>query len=138
MKVIILVFAALTSFSALGKSIEVNCTTKAFVCSGMNCGWISTSQPNPTVVQMVRDPNFPKEEAPYEVFYADYRRHYDNHALTLRMTYKTLPDAPVTVRAILDGGNVFAEATGIGSLEIGLRNHSYGRGFNCTSIRAID
>jgi hypothetical protein len=138
MKVFVLIFATLTSFSALAKQVEVQCATKAYVCSGPSCGWVLTRQPVPSVVPMYRDPNYPKEGAPYEVFRATYQYNYDRHLLTLNMEVKTLPGEPVEVYGTIDGGNVFAEATGVNSLDIGLRNHNYGRGFNCTSLKALN
>lgn len=139
MKAFFILFSALVSIPALAKQVEIVCTTKAYVCSSTDCRWITTAQPNPALVTMFRDPNFPKEGSPYELWYATYRNNYDRHQLTLNMTVKDYGSTrPVTVKASLDAGNVTADATGQDSIEIGLRNQNYGRGFVCDQIRAVD
>lgn len=135
----IVIFSALVSVPALAKQVEVVCTTKAYVCSTTDCRWITTASPAPALVTMYRDPNFPKEGSPYELWYANYQISYDRHLLTLKMEVKDFGTTrPVTVRASLDAGNVIAEATGQDAVEISLRNQNYGRGFICDQIRAVD
>lgn len=134
-----LLFSALASLPVLAKQVEVVCTTKAYVCSTTDCRWITTASPTPALVTMFRDPNFPKEGSPYELWYANYQNSYDRHFLTLKMEVKDYGTRrPVQVKASLDAGNVIAESTGENSIEIGLRNQNYGRGFICDQIRAVD
>jgi len=142
MRTLFVLFAGLIAFSgqAHGKQVEILCSTKAYTCTGMSgCGWIPTGNAVPFMLPMFKDPGYPNKDAPYELYRATHQTNYDRHLLTLVMEVRSLdPFQPVHVKATLDGGNVFAEATSKEQLDIGIRNHNFGRGFSCTSIRALD
>lgn len=139
MRILITIFMALSSYSALAKQVEVTCSTKAYACGSGGCTWVKTGTTAPFMVAMYKDPSYPNKDFPYEVFRANYQASYDRHFLTLKMEVHSLdPFTPVYVDAVLDAGSVFAEASAQGSLDIGIRNHNYGRGFDCSSIRALD
>lgn len=139
MKILMLIAALVAAQTVFAKEVEVNCVAKAYACDTGSCGWYAASSPNPDTVTLLRDPNYPKDGAPYEIWRATYRAAYDRHQLTLNLEVKDYGTSqPVTVFAKLDAGSVIAESTSLNSADIGLRNQNYGRGFTCTSIRAID
>lgn len=140
MRTLLFLFIAISATSASAKQVELMCSTKAYTCGGPGgCGWVITGTQVPVLLPMFRDPNYPNKDAPYELYRATYQTNYDRHFMTLVMEVKTLdPFQPVTVRATLDGGNVFAEAAGQNQMDIALRNHNFGRGFSCTSFRTLD
>lgn len=138
-KILLFVVAAFT-LSANAVHVEMQCATKAYTCNGFNgCGWVPTANPAALVVPMYKDPGYPNKDAPYEVYRATYLRNYDHHRLTLMMEVRSPdPGSPVYVQAKLDGGNVYAEATAKEQLEIGIRGNNYGRGFICSSFKALN
>ena len=140
MRKFLFLIVALSSYSALAKQVELACATKAYTCSGPGgCRWVVTGTPTPVLMSMYRDPNYPNKDAPYELYRATYHSNYDSHLMTLEMEVKTIdPFQPVMVKATLDAGSVLAEASGQNEMDIALRNHSYGRGFSCTSFRTLD
>lgn len=140
MRKILTFTAALMAWSAQAKQVEVLCSTKAYSCNNISgCGWVPTSNAMPMMMPMFKDPNYPNKDAPYELFRATHQVNYDRHLLTLVLEVRsTDPVQSVYAKAVLDGGNVFAEATSKDQLEIGIRNHNFGRGFSCSSLRALD
>lgn len=140
MRALFVIISALTAFSAGAKQVEILCSTKAFSCNNFSgCGWAPTGLTVPLMVPMFKDPSYPNKDAPYELYRATHQSNYDRHLLTLVLEVRsTDPLQPVYAKAILDAGSVVAEATSKEQLEIGIRNHNYGRGFSCTSLRALD
>ncbi len=140
----LLIVLAFMSSAASAKVVEVTCSKKAYGCwnstEGVVCRWVSMDDAVPVQIQMYRDPNFPKEDLPWEVYRAVYQNTYDRHFLTVNVEYRVLEGLrdPISVKASLNAGTVIAEASGRDRIEIGLRNANYGRGFICNSIRVIE
>lgn len=136
MKAFVLFALTFATYAASAVEISVGCQTKAWRCiPNMGCQWVDTSTVRESRMILRRDPRFPNDRYPYEVWRGQYRDQYDNHFLTIDITYTDQDTRnPLTLFARLDSGGVSAETSGLDRIDIGLHNATYGRGFFCPSI----
>lgn len=126
--------------AAFAGQVEVTCFQKYYDCRpGGFCGWNTIGQPIQRVVDLFRDTRYPSSDFPYEVFRGQMRTSFDRHDLTLDFLQTTQDQLnPLKVFATLDAGSVLAESSSTSTIDIALRNGSYGRGFLCTNFRLLN
>jgi hypothetical protein len=133
MKFVFSVLLALAGAQAFAKDVTVDCSPKFYACSANYCSWQAQTAIPSTSVVLTKDPNYPNKDYPFEIYRGTFRANYDNHVLTLDILLReAVKSNPLTVHAMLSTTNVAAETSGTDSIDVSLRNGSYGRGFNCT------
>jgi hypothetical protein len=132
MKTVFILMLAMTAFSAQAVDVTFKCSPKAFQCQPNGvCQWFEMYEGVTTTIVLDQD-NFDRE-----IYRARYQSLLDGHQLTLDFRYDhTHPTQPLRVNAYLGATNVMAETSGSNKIDVALRNNNYGRGFNCTQIRA--
>jgi hypothetical protein len=142
MRIAILLWAALAGAPLWAMQLNLTCFAKTYVCTtgpnGYSCSWQTVTPSYQATLDLVRDPNYPSADFPYEVYRARYQTTYDNHQLTLDVFYSDHDMThPMKVYANLNARTVMAETTGSDQIDIALRNQNYGRGFICTNFLLI-
>lgn len=137
MRFLICLFLFTISFASSALDVSFKCTGKAFTCyngpAGYECRWNPIFE-GPTLTLPLK----PDEVDPNRGW-AYYQTNLDGHQLTLDFRYNQANRLqPLKVKAYLAASNVMAESSGTESIDIALRNNSYGRGFVCSPIRVIN
>lgn len=120
----------LCSSSAFARTVNVSfeCAAKAYSCGPTGCDWTVFNAQRTTVSMADKGDGFAT---------ARYVTNYDGHVLTLDFTYDEQSGKnPLSVKAYLGTTTVMAETSGTRTIDISLRNNSYGRGFYCSDIRS--
>jgi len=137
MKILISILFIVAGAFASAMEVTVKCTPKAYGCyngpAGPECKWADLGEGLPVTVVLNQTLHRP------EVWRGRYQTNLEGHFLTLDFVYnEDLRNRPLRVNAFLATATVMAETTGTNSVEIALRNNTYGRGFTCNQIRVIN
>lgn len=129
MKTVLFFFLAVVGFSASAVEVQFKCSPKAFSCNGNFCGWTQLYDGAPINLRLGREVNN------REFWAGRYQTILDGHQLTLDFRWNERTNRPVQTWAYLGAPTVMAETSGTTRIDIALRDNTYGRGFECTSIR---
>lgn len=131
MKLLIYILILVSGLSAHALTAELNCQPKVLRCGNGGCDWQLLNGEAIGYVDLEFDSND-------EVWRGRYVTGIDGHTLSLRLSYTgDGSEGAVRVNGSLITTGVTADTSGVGRIDIALRNQSYGRGYFCRSIQIL-
>lgn len=132
MKFVLSVLLALASAPAFAVDVTVECFPKNYNCRA-GCRWENYLSKTQETITLIKDPNYPNKDYPFNVLRGNFRAVVYDHTLNLDIIYREAKNLdPLSVHAILSAPNVAAETSGIHAIDISLRNANRGLGFDCS------
>ncbi len=118
------------------KEVSMVCHDSYYFCGtdrkgNAHCGW-PTGRGRQRNFDLTKDPSYPNENFPYEIWNGVYRESVNGGVAKIRLRFTNNPDwSPTSASISFSWGGLTAESSGESKIEVKLRNEEKGSGFSC-------